>query len=382
MSRWKVPLADVVIDDDDLEQIVATYRSGWLSMGPRIEAFERDFAEYVGARHAIAVSSGTSALHLMCVATGLGPDDEVIVPALTFVATVNAVRYAGATPVFADIAGPLEPWLSPERCAERIGPRTRAILHVEYGGHPGAVLRLADLAEQHGLLLLHDAAHAIGAKAGGRHVGTIGKASAFSFFANKNLAIGEGGMVVTDDDEIARQVRLLRSHGMTSLTWDRHRGHAPGYDVVALGFNYRLDEPRAALGSSRLRRLDAEIAARAALVERYREQLEGVVELPMASADGAECAHHIFTVLLPAEVDRATVREQLGAQGVQTSVHYPPAHRFSIHDDGTELPVTEEYAARTLTLPLFGHMTLAQQDRVVDALAAALGAAADAGVAG
>jgi dTDP-4-amino-4,6-dideoxygalactose transaminase len=381
MSRWKVPLADVVIDDADLAQIVDTYRSGWLSMGPRIEAFERDFADYTGAGHAIALSSGTSALHLMCLAAGLGPGDEVIVPALTFVATVNAVRYAGATPVFADIAGPLEPWLSPERCAERIGPRTRAILHVEYGGHPGSILELAELAEQHGLLLLHDAAHAIGATAAGRHVGTLGKAAAFSFFANKNLAIGEGGMVVTDDDEVARVVRLLRSHGMTSLTWDRHRGHASGYDVVALGFNYRLDEPRAALGSSRLRRLDAEIAARAALDARYRELLDGVVECPMAPAEGVERAHHIFTIVLPSGADRAAVREELGTKGIQTSVHYPPAHRFSIHEDGSELPVTEDYAARTVTLPLFGHMTTAQQDLVVDALAAALGAAADAGVA-
>jgi dTDP-4-amino-4,6-dideoxygalactose transaminase len=372
MSSWAVPLADVVIDDADLAAVIETYRSGWLSMGPRTEAFEAAFARYTGARHAVAVSSGTAALHIMCLAASLGEGDEVIVPALTFVATVNAVRYAGATPVFADIAGTLEPWLSPEACASAIGPRTRAILHVEYGGHPGAVARLAELAERHELVLLHDAAHSIGAKVGDRHVGTLGKAAAYSFFANKNLAIGEGGMVTTDDDDVARTLRLLRSHGMTTLTWDRHRGHASGYDVVALGFNYRMDEPRAALGISRLARLDEENGRRAELDAGYRAALDGVVECPLADADGSSRAYHLFTVLLPDGVERAAVRSALAARGVQTSVHYPPAHRFTVHSVDARLPVTEDYAERTLTLPLFAHMTRAQQALVVEALKDAL----------
>jgi dTDP-4-amino-4,6-dideoxygalactose transaminase len=373
MSSWAVPLADVVIDDADIEAVVATYRSGWLSMGPRIEEFEGAFATYTGARHAIAVSSGTAGLHVMCLAAALGPGDEVIVPALTFVATVNAVRYTGATPVFADIAGPLEPWLSTAACERAIGPRTRAILHVEYGGHPGEVARVAELADRHGLMLLHDAAHSIGAKVGDRHVGTLGKAAAYSFFANKNLAIGEGGMVTTDDDELARSLRLLRSHGMTTLTWDRHRGHASGYDVVALGFNYRMDEPRAALGTSRLARLDEEIARRADLDAAYRDALADLVECPLAAAEGSSRAHHLFTVLLPDGADRSAVRSALAARAVQTSVHYPPAHRFSAHAVDVQLPVTEDYAARTLTLPLFGHMTGTQQALVADALHDALG---------
>ena len=329
----KVPLADVRISEDELAAIVATYRSGWLSMGPRTEAFERAFAAHVGTRHAIAVSSGTAALHLLCLAAGLGPGDEVLVPSLTFVATANAIRYTGATPVFVDIAGPLEPWLSGGACAAAVTPRTRAIMHVDYGGHPGELSRLRALADQHGLLLLQDAAHAVGARVGGTDVARVGHGAAYSFFANKNLAIGEGGMVVCEDDDLAARTRLLRSHGMTTLTWERHRGHAASYDVVALGFNYRLDEPRAALGAERLKTLPADTALRAQLDTRYRERLDGIVECALSRAAGIEPAHHLFTILLPPGADRSLFRRRLSDQGVQTSVHYPPVHRFQVHAD-------------------------------------------------
>ncbi len=373
MVDWSVPLADVIVDEGDLEAIVATYRSGWLSMGPRIEEFEHAFAEYLGVRHAVAVSSGTAALHLICLASGLGPGDEVIVPSMTFVATVNAVRYTGATPVFADVAGTLEPWLSAETCEAVVGPRTRAILYVAYGGHAGDLAGVADLAKRHGVTLLQDAAHAVGARLDGRPLGSVGQAAAFSFFSNKNLAIGEGGMVATDDDSVAATVRLLRSHGMTTLSWDRHRGHAAGYDVVALGFNYRMDEPRAALGRRRLARLDTDNAERAKLDARYREQLSGAVSCAMPPAGGVQPAHHLFAIVLDDCVDRNAFREALREHGVQTSVHYPPAHRFSIHAEGApELPLTDAYAASTVTLPLFAHMSLTQQDRVIEAVRAAL----------
>jgi len=373
MVDWSVPLADVIVTDEDVEAVVATYRSGWLSMGPRIEEFERAFADYLGVPHAIAVSSGTAGLHLMCLASGLGPGDEVIVPSMTFVATVNAVRYTGATPVFADITGALEPWLSAQTCEAVIGPRTRAILYVAYGGHAGELAAIAELAERRGITLLQDAAHAVGTRLDGCHLGSIGRASAFSFFSNKNLAIGEGGMVTTDDDALAAEVRLLRSHGMTTVSWDRHRGHAAGYDVVALGFNYRMDEPRAALGRRRLERLDAENAQRAELDARYRERLAGAVTCAMAPAHGVQPAHHIFTILLGEGADRNAFRDALREEGVQTSVHYPPAHRFSIHAEGApELPLTDAYAASTVTLPLFAHMSIDQQDRVIAAVAAAL----------
>jgi dTDP-4-amino-4,6-dideoxygalactose transaminase len=375
MSDWRVPLADVVIDDEDIATVVDTYRSGWLSMGPRTSDFESAFAAYLGVKHAFAVSSGTAALHLMCLAARIQPGDEVIVPSLTFVATANAVRYAGATPVFADIAGLLEPWMSAEACEAAITPRTRAIIHVDYGGHPGQLEALAALAERHSLLFMQDAAHAIGTRIGETHAGSLGLASAFSFFSNKNLAIGEGGMLTTSDDAVAAQVRLLRSHGMTTLTWDRHRGHASGYDVVALGFNYRMDEPRAALGRTRLARLDADNARRALLDARYRSALDGMVACAMPPLEGATSACHLFTIVLEPDVDRDRFRAGLAAVGVQTSVHYPPVHTFSVHaSGGVPLPLTEDYAARTVTLPLFAHMTHDQQDLVVTAVAETLSA--------
>ena len=365
MSRWQVPLADVVVPEDDIAVVADVYRSGWLSMGPRTAEFERALAAYTGARHALAVANGTAALHLICLAAGLGPGDEVIVPSLTFVASVNAIAYTGATPVFADIAALETPWPAAGAVEAAITPRTSAIMAVAYGGHPGEVSRLRELADARGLLLLEDAAHAIGVRHDGRHVGTFGAAGAFSFFSNKNLAVGEGGAIVTDDDALAERMRLLRSHGMTTLTWDRHRGHAAGYDVVALGFNHRIDEPRAALATARLARLDAETARRRELDARYRERL------PRAIVPTAGPAHHIFTVVLGEGVDRDGVRAALHERGIQTSLHYPPVHRFSIYADvAPVLPLTDAYAARAITLPLFAGMTDAQLDLVVDALAA------------
>ncbi len=380
MGDWKVPLADVVVSEGDIAAVADVYRSGWLSMGPQTEALEREFAAYTGAAHALAVANGTAALHLICAAARLGPGDEVVVPSMTFVATVNAIAYTGATPVFADVVSVTEPWLDPDAAAAAIGPRTRAIMAMAYGGHPGRTAALAALARERGLVLLEDAAHAVGSWAADRHLGTFGLAGAFSFFSNKNLAVGEGGMAVTDDDEAAARMRLLRSHGMTTLSWDRHRGHASGYDVVALGFNYRIDEPRAALARRRLERLEAENARRAMLDARYRELLAGLDGLTPAlePVDATQLAHHLFTVVLDEGRERAPVREALAARGIQTSVHYPPAHRFSIYAGERVLPVTDDYAARTLTLPMFATMTTRQQDEVVAAVRAAVGVTAPA----
>jgi dTDP-4-amino-4,6-dideoxygalactose transaminase len=378
MSAWRVPLADVVVEEGDIEAVADVYRSGWLSMGPQTEALERDFAKFTGARHALAVANGTAALHLICAAAGIGPGDEVVVPSLTFVATVNAVAYTGATPVFADVVSVTEPWLDPDSVAAMAGERTKAIMTMAYGGHPGRTPALATMARERGLALLEDAAHAAGSWIAGRHLGTFALGGAFSFFSNKNLAVGEGGMVVTDDDEAAARMRLLRSHGMTTLTWDRHRGHASGYDVVDVGFNYRIDEPRAALARRRLQRLNAENARRGVLDARYRELLADVGGLTpaLAPVPGARLAHHLFTVVLEEGVDRAGFREALATRGIQTSVHYPPAHGFSIYAGDAELPVTDDYAARAVTLPMFATMTSGQQDEVVDAIRAALDVAA------
>jgi dTDP-4-amino-4,6-dideoxygalactose transaminase len=376
MPQWKVPLADVEITEDDIGAVVDTYRSGWLSMGPETERLEAAFASYAGAGHAIAVSNGTAALHLICAAAGLGAGDEVIVPSLTFVATVNAIAYTGAKPVFADIAGLDSPWLSSKAAEAAISPHSKAIMTMSYGGHAGELEALEALAERRGLLLLEDAAHATGSRLDGRHLGTFGAGGAFSFFPNKNLAVGEGGMAVTEDDAFAERMRSLRSHGMTTLTWERHRGHAASYDVVALGYNYRIDEPRAALARVRLERLDSENDRRRELDARYREQLAGVDRLALLEPPTPKlsCSHHLFVAVLDEDVDRDAFRALLADRGVQTSLHYPPAHHFSIYrDEAPELPVTDEYAARAVTLPMFAHMSDGQLDLVIEAVREALG---------
>jgi dTDP-4-amino-4,6-dideoxygalactose transaminase len=378
MPQWTVPLADVVVPEEDIAAVADVYRSGWLSMGPQTEALEHDFATFTGARHALAVANGTAALHLICAGAELGLGDEVVVPSMTFVATVNAIAYTQATPVFADIRGLTEPWLDPDAVDAVVTERTTAIMTMPYGGHPGRTAELATLARERGLLLLEDAAHAAGSWLGDRHLGTVGLAGAFSFFSNKNLAVGEGGMVVTDDDAVAARMRLLRSHGMTTLTWDRHRGHASVYDVVDLGFNYRIDEPRAALARRRLARLNEENARRSELDARYRELLAGLDGLTpaLAPVQGSRLAYHLFVVVLDEGIDRDGFRAALAARGVQTSLHYPPVHHFSIYAGAGELPVTDRYGARAVTLPMFATMTIAQQDEVVDGVRAALGVAA------
>jgi dTDP-4-amino-4,6-dideoxygalactose transaminase len=240
---------------------------------------------------------------------------------------------------------------------------------VAYGGHPGETVGLRDVALRHGLVLLEDAAHAVGSRVDGTHLGTLGAIGAFSFFSNKNLAVGEGGMVVTDDDDLAARLKLFRSHGMTTVTWDRYRGHASSYDVVELGYNYRLDDPRAALALSRLGRLESENEQRRAHVARYRNALEGAdcFTVAMPPAGDTVSAEHLFTIVVDEDVERDTFREMLAEQGIQTSVHYPPVHAFAIYQEsGSQLSVTSSYAARTVTLPLYAHMTDDEVDLVAD----------------
>jgi dTDP-4-amino-4,6-dideoxygalactose transaminase len=375
MPDWRVPLSNLVIGEEELAAITEVYRSGWLTMGPRTAELERQFADYVGARHAVAVSSGTAALHLICLGAGLGPGDEVVVPSLTFVATANAIKYTGATPVFADVRDLERPWLSADAVEAAIGERTKAIMAMSYGGHPGEIEALASLARSHDLVLLEDAAHGLGARVGGRRLGTFGLAGAFSFFSNKNLPVGEGGMIVTDDDEVAEQARLLRSHGMTKGTWERFKGETMSYDVVGLGFNYRIDEPRAALASARLPWLDDANRRRGEHAAEYRRLLGDLDELliPMPGADSVESAHHLFTVVLDEGIDRDAVRQEMADTGIETSIHYPPVHGFSLYrDPAVELPQTEGYTRRTITLPLFPELTEEQQGEVAEALRAAM----------
>jgi dTDP-4-amino-4,6-dideoxygalactose transaminase len=363
-----VPLSDLRVDDELVDAVLEVVRSGWWSMGPRVEEFERDFAAFCGAGEAVAVANGTAALHLALVALGCGPGDEVVVPSLNFVAAANAIAVTGAEPVFCDITGPDDLNLDPSDVAAAITPRTKAIIALHYAGYPCDMEALKAL----GPTVIEDAAHAPGASVGGRMCGTLGRVGCFSFFANKNLPVGEGGMLVTDDPELAGRLRLLRSHGMTTLTWERHRGHASSYDVVVPGFNYRLDEVRAAVGVVQLRRLPDENAARAAIVARYREALDGRggLTIPFGVPEGVTPSHHLAVVLLPEGTDRDSARAALDERGIQTSVHYPPIHAFTAYRERPQrpLPRTELVAGRLLTLPLYGMMGEERVEAVVDGL--------------
>ena len=364
--RWTLPVADLQLSEEDVDAYLKVLESGWLTMGPRTRAFEEAFAERVGVRHAVAVSSCTAALHLTLRAAGIGEGDEVLVPAMTFVAGPGTVRHCGARPVFVEAVGPEDLNLDPDDAASLVGPRTRAILATHWLGYACDLAALERLCVEHGLILIEDCAQGIAARdATGRLAGTVGAAGCFSFFSKKQLAIGEGGMIITDDDAIAAKAASLRSHAMTSMTWDRHRGHAETYDVVDVGFNFRIDEPRAALGLSRLGRLDADIANRRKLVYRYREQLLDVsgVTIPWCDEDVERSSHFGFAILVDDQATRGRLIRELGAFGIQTT-HYPSLTALTAYRDHPPRPRTEELAGRHLLLPLASNYTEREVDLV------------------
>ena len=373
--NWQVPLADLDYGPEEEEAVLGVLRSRWLTMGAVTKDFEGRFAERHGVKHAIAVSNATQALHLACVAAGLGPGDEAIVPSMTFVATANAVRYTGAEVRFADIIGLEELNLSPAGLKAAITPQTKAILVVHYAGYPCRMEPIREIARRYNLFLIEDAAHAPGASLNGKMLGTWGDAGCFSFFSNKNLSTGEGGMLVTDLDDVAEKVRLLRSHGMTSLTLDRHEGRAYSYDVVGLGYNYRIDEIRSALGLAQLAKLDAGNARRRDFTHRYWDGLAGTgLGLPFLDTAG-EPSYHIMPILLPEGADRKAFIDALRADGIQTSIHYPPVHTFTHYRErypDVSLSETETAAAREMTLPLYPGMGAEKVDLVVEAVKRAL----------
>jgi dTDP-4-amino-4,6-dideoxygalactose transaminase len=330
-----------------------------------------------GERHAVAVSSCTAALHLACAALGIGPGDEVLCPTLTFVATANAPRSLGADVRLCESIGEDDLTLDPASVRSQLTPRTRAIIAVHYAGFACRMKELLELAGD--IPVIEDCAHALFTTYGGRTLGLHGRVGCFSFFSNKNITCGEGGALLTDDASLADELRRLRSHGMTSPTLERHQGRAYSYDVTAAGFNYRLDEIRAALLRVQLRRLPSFLARRRELFAHYAARLKGTpVRLPFLGDLRAEHDHtaiHILPALLPTGVDRAAVMARLKHVGVQSSIHYPPIHAFTAYrEPPQELPGTEALARRELTLPFYPSMTEGDVDFVVQQLIQALAA--------
>ncbi|HXJ79677.1 MAG TPA: DegT/DnrJ/EryC1/StrS aminotransferase family protein [Candidatus Methylomirabilis sp.] len=366
MPEWRIPLADVDLGPEEEAAVLRVLRSRWLSMGPEVEAFEREFARMLAVDHAIAVANGTAALHLALRALALQAGDEVVQPALNFVAAANMTLAVGARPVFADIVGLSEPSVDPEDLERRITARTKAVVVMHYGGYLCRMEPIVRLCRDRGLVLVEDASHAVGAHwlsgagPGRAAAGTMGDVGCFSFFSNKNLTTGEGGMIVTRRDDLAECLRRLRSHGMTTSTWDRHRGHASSYDVIAPGFNYRLDELRAAIGRVQLQDLERNNRRRETVVAAYRRRFAPRPDwiVPFASYAG-ESAHHLMTVVAPDEPTRQQTVEALRRERIQTSLHYPCVADFSAFRtlEAPALEHSRSFARRMITLPLSPGMT-------------------------
>jgi dTDP-4-amino-4,6-dideoxygalactose transaminase len=374
---WNARLSELEFDERELEGVLAAIDSEWITAGPRTEAFEKAFARLTETAEAVAVSNGTAALFLALKALGVGPGDEVLVPSMTFVATAATVIHCGAEPVLVDICSLQNPSMCPEDAAAKITSRTKAILPVHYAGIPADMDRLLPLAEKNGLFLVEDAAHAPGALHATRPCGSFGAAGCFSFFGNKNITTAEGGMITTNDPELARRLRSLRSHGMTVSSWDRDKGRPSQYDVIEFGFNFRFDDIRAALGLAQLEKLPALNRKRAELARRYNARfMEARADL-ILPLDGLpevkEPSYHIYPIVLPDSQTRDAMADILKAAGIQTSIHYPPIHRFSAFRASgrhADLPKTEEFASRELTLPLYPSLAVEKVDEIASILTA------------
>lgn len=376
-----LPYAHQLVEDDDVEAVVAVLRGDWLTTGPAVAEFERAFAERVGAAEAVSFSSGTAALHAAAYAAGLGPGDEAVTTPLTFAATANAVLYLGATPVFADVAAD-DLMLDPSEAERRVGAHTKAIVVTDYAGQPARLRELRELADRHGLCLIEDACHAVGAGYDGRPVGSIADLSCFSFHPVKHVAAGEGGMVTTQDPERARRLRLFRNHGITTDFRERAAAGGWAYEMVDLGFNYRLTDIHSALGLSQLAKLDGSIARRKEIARRYDAAFAELPLRPVAPRPGNDHVYHLYVVLLGLEslrVGREQVYAALRAEGIGVNVHYIPVHLHPYYRErlGTApgtLPVAEDAYERMLTLPLFPAMSDRDVEDVIAAVRKVTGA--------
>jgi len=370
-----LPYGRQIVDDDDVAAVVAALRSDHLTTGPRVTQFEEAFAAAVGAGHAVAVSNGTAALHAAVFAAGLGPGDEAITTPLTFAATSNAVLYQGATPVFADV-DPSTLLIDVDRVEAALTPRTRAILPVDYTGGPADIDALMDLASRRNLVVIEDAAHAIGATLRGRRVGSIATMTTFSLHPVKHVTSGEGGVVTTDDERLAGRLRAFRNHGITVDSRQREKASSWIYEIAELGYNYRLTDVQCALATSQLAKLGGWVARRRAIARRYTERLTGHPLLDLvAPPPDSEPAWHLFVILLRLDrlaTDRATIFRALRAENIGVNVHYIPVPWHPVYQRAGyrkgSWPVAEAAYERLLTLPLWPGMTDGDVDDVVAAL--------------
>ena len=377
---WRVQLHKINYDEREYQAVKEVLDSGWLTISERTHSFEEAFSNFLGHdSKCLAVSSATAALHMALLAClpDAGKNDEIITPALTFIADQNVSRIAGIKNVLADISSVKDDWsVDPGDIEARITPNTKAVMIVHYAGFACDMARITALCRKHGLILIEDCAHTPGAdylaEDGSRQsLGTFGDAAAFSFFANKNIAAGEGGMVVTRNPELFAKLKGLRSHGMSVPSFDRYKGRAVSYDVEAPGLNYRINEISSALGLVQLEKLQEANEKRKKLVEHYYNRLDDVpfVSIPYRRFSRGKPNYHIMPILLSEKTDRAKVIESMKQDGVQTSIHYPAINRFSAYKEiVNSAPKAEYVSAHELTLPLYPEMTIEEVDIVCDAL--------------
>jgi dTDP-4-amino-4,6-dideoxygalactose transaminase len=372
-----VSFAPPSIGIEEIASVVETLESGWLSTGPRVASFERAFAEYTGASHAIALNSCTAALHLSLLAAGVGHGDEVVTTPLTFCATANVVVHAGATPVFADIDS-ITCNLDPVQAAAVTNERTRAIIPVHFAGRPADMTAFRMLARRNGLVLIEDAAHCVEGVSSGRKVGAIGDFTCFSFYATKNLTTGEGGMVTTSNPDAAAFIRMASLHGMSRNAWNRYApGGSSQYDVMMPGFKYNMMDLQAAIGLQQLARIDAMHARRTEIWARYDAALASLpLRRPAAVTSGDVHARHLYTVLVDertAGMSRDDLQARLRDRGISTSIHFRALHLHPYYQERFGLrrgmfPAAEAVSDTTLSLPLSGGVSLSSVDRVIEAL--------------
>ena len=375
-----LPYGRQAIEPEDIATVVEVLNSAWITTGPKVQEFEQSFAARVGAGHAVCFSSGTAALHGAVFAAGLDQGDEAITTPLTFCASANCIVYQGGRPVFADVQqGTL--LIDPEQVAARVTSRTKAVVAVDYAGHPAALDELLALAELHGLVVIEDACHALGAEYRGRRVGSISHLTVFSFHPVKHITTGEGGMVTTDDANLAWRLRTFRNHGIDSDARERQAAGRWAYDMSALGFNYRLSDIGCALGLAQLQRLDANLCRRRQIVAQYEQ---GFRDLPLILStvnNDAVSAWHLYPIRLQLErlsAGRGQIYAALRAENIGVNVHYVPVHYHSFYRKrfgykGGEFPVSEDAYERLISLPMFHAMTSQDVEDVIRAVRKVVG---------
>lgn len=376
---YDIPLFELNFGDEEEHAIIETLKSKWISMGPKCVELEERFSELFEVKYACAVTNCTAALHLACVVLGIGAGDEVICPSLSFVATANCIRYTGATPVFADIRGVDDLCIDADQIESLITDKTKAIIPMHYAGFPCDMDKIMEIAKKHHLYVIEDACHGPMSAYKGKKLGTIGDIGCFSFFSNKNISTGEGGMLVTNQEELYNKIKLMRSHGMTTMSFQRALGHATNYDVVDLGYNYRMDDIRASIGVIQLNKLKRDLERREEVRNWYIEYLSKIegesICIPFRGHKDFVSNYIFSIVLINSTVEkRELIRMILHSKGIQTSVHYPAIHRFSAYDKFSKaLPNTEYVSDNEITLPIYGMLKKKQVMFICDEIAKACG---------